>query len=71
MKRWLVETRSTSRKFYVVEAEDERSAIYSSTLAPPEAEEGEYEETISVSEIGFETHPDQTSPMTVERERFE
>ncbi len=50
MKDWIVETRVVSRRVYLVQAEDEREAIFSSTHLPPQYDEDEYEETMSVVE---------------------
>ena len=50
MKDWIVETRAVSRRVYLVQAEDEREAIYFSTHIPPESDEDEFEETMSVIE---------------------
>lgn len=60
MKDWIVETRVVSRRVYLVQAEDEREAIYFSTHIPPESDEDEFEETMSVVENKKEdaaTHP--------------
>lgn len=50
MKDWIVETRAVSRRVYLVQAEDEKEAIFFSTHNPPESDEDEYEETMSVVE---------------------
>jgi hypothetical protein len=50
MKDWIVETRAVSRRVYLVQAEDEKEAIFTSTHVPPESDEDEYEETMSVVE---------------------
>ncbi len=50
MKDWIVETRVVSRRTYLVQADDEREAIFASTQVPPEVEEDEFEETMSVTE---------------------
>lgn len=50
MKDWIVETRVVSRRVYLVQAEDEKEAIYFSTHVPPEHDEDEFEETMSVVE---------------------
>lgn len=50
MKDWIVETRVTSRRVYLVQAEDEKEAIFFSTHMPPDSDEDEYEETMSVVE---------------------
>lgn len=71
MKDWIVETRVTSKRVYLVSAADEKEAIYVSTTIPPDIDEDEFEEVIVVSEHVKDIHPDQTSPMTVERERWE
>lgn len=50
MKDWIVETRVVSRRVYLVQAEDEKEAIFFSTHIPPESDEDEFEETMSVVE---------------------
>jgi hypothetical protein len=50
MKDWIVETRAVSRRVYHVQAHDEKEAISLSTHNPPESDEDEYEETMSVVE---------------------
>ena len=50
MKDWIVETRVTSRRIYLVQADDEKEAIFATTQVPPEVDEDEFEETMSVSE---------------------
>lgn len=57
MKVWIVETRVTSRRVYHVQADDEKEAIFASTLLPPEVDEDEFEETISVTENLAVGHP--------------
>jgi hypothetical protein len=50
MKDWIVETRVTSRRTYLVQADNEKDAIFESTRVPPELDEDEFEETMSVVE---------------------
>lgn len=58
MRDWIVETRVTSRRVYLVQAEDEKEAIFLSTTVPPEVDEDEFEETISVIETAARTGQD-------------
>lgn len=48
MSRWKIETIVTQRRVYIVEAQDEASAIAASTDATPEYEEDLNEETETV-----------------------
>lgn len=50
MRRWIVETRVTSRNTYFVEADDEKAAEIATVDASPDATEDENEETTSIVE---------------------
>lgn len=51
LKRWCVETRATVKRTYFVDAEDEIGAKTVSREIPPDLDEDEDEETVSITEV--------------------
>lgn len=51
MKRYMVETRATVRRFYFVDAASEKDAIAKSCNIGATSEEDQDEETLSVTEL--------------------
>ena len=51
MKKWMIETRTTVRRSYIVTAENEKEAEMLALGVPMDHEEDENEETMSITEL--------------------
>lgn len=51
MKKWRVETKVTVRRVYFVEADNDHGAKVEIGSVPPDTEEDETEDTVSITEV--------------------